>query len=172
MERKTQLRYHKPGHIGRWEDTLNAMARQGWQPERPGRILQRYVRAPGDWVYRLGCCRAKDGAADEITYSSRQALAGWELYARRGIWRLYRRPAGEGEIPELWQGREPVYDVLRRRKQGWESFRRVMLVLGTLLLIGGYASSLLPILYATALPMTGALIATYLIKFLEEGLTQ
>ena len=47
-----------------------------------------------------------------------------------------------------------------------------MLVLGTLLLIGGYASSLLPILYATALPMTGALIATYLIKFLEEGLTQ
>ena len=45
-----------------------------------------------------------------------------------------------------------------------------MLVLGALLLIGGYSSALLPILYATALPMAVALFVTYRIKFMEEGL--
>lgn len=59
-------------------------------------------------------------------------------------------------------------EALRRKIGRLEALRRWMLVLAAALLIGGYVSSLLPVLYATALPMTVALIVTYRIKFLEE----
>lgn len=59
-------------------------------------------------------------------------------------------------------------EELRRKIGRLEALRRWMLVLAAVLLIGGYVSSLLPVLYATALPMTVALIVTYRIKFLEE----
>ena len=51
----------------------------------------------------------------------------------------------------------------------WEALRRWMLVLATGLLLAGYVSDLLPVLYATALPMLAALLATYRIKHLEEA---
>ena len=50
-----------------------------------------------------------------------------------------------------------------------ESFRQVMLVLAPILLIGGYMSDLLPVLYASVLPLLAALLVTYRIKWLEEG---
>ena len=44
-----------------------------------------------------------------------------------------------------------------------------MLILAAILLIGGYAASLKPILWGAVLPLTAALIVTYLIKYIEEG---
>ena len=50
-----------------------------------------------------------------------------------------------------------------------ESLRRWMLVLAPLLMIGGYVADYLPVLYASVLPLTVALLVTYRIKHLEEG---
>ena len=55
-----------------------------------------------------------------------------------------------------------------RRIARWEALRRVMLVLAALLLLVGYAIDVLPVLYASALPLAVALIVTYRIKHLEE----
>ena len=57
----------------------------------------------------------------------------------------------------------------RRRIARLESLRRWMLVLAALLLIGGYAIDILPVLYTSAIPLIVALLATYRIKRLEEG---
>ena len=57
----------------------------------------------------------------------------------------------------------------RRRIARLESLRRVLLVLGTLILLGGYVSSLLPVMYASALPLLGVALVTYRIKYLEES---
>ena len=57
----------------------------------------------------------------------------------------------------------------RRRIARLESLRRVLLVLGTLILLGGYLSSLLPVMYASALPLLGVALVTYRIKFIEES---
>ena len=56
-----------------------------------------------------------------------------------------------------------------RRIAGLEGLRRWMLVAATLLLIGGYAMDMLPVLYASALPLAAALLVTYRIKHLEEA---
>ena len=50
-----------------------------------------------------------------------------------------------------------------------ETLRRIMLILAPILLLSGYAMDVLPILYASAVPLTVALIATYRIKHLEES---
>ena len=42
--------------------------------------------------------------------------------------------------------------------------------MGTVLLLGGYASALRPVFYATVLPLAAALFVTYRIKFMEEGI--
>ena len=57
----------------------------------------------------------------------------------------------------------------RRRIARLESLRRVLLVLGTLILLGGYLSSLLPVMYASALPLLGVALVTYRIKLIEES---
>ena len=51
-----------------------------------------------------------------------------------------------------------------------ENLRRVLLVLGTLILLGGYFTSLLPVMYASALPLLGVALLTYWIKYYEEGM--
>ena len=56
-----------------------------------------------------------------------------------------------------------------RRIARLERLRRWMLILAPLPLIGGYMADCLPVLYASALPLAVALIATYRIKHLEEG---
>ena len=55
-----------------------------------------------------------------------------------------------------------------RRIARWEALRRVMLVLAALLLLVGYAIDVLPVLYASVIPLVVALLATYRIKHLEE----
>ena len=56
-----------------------------------------------------------------------------------------------------------------RRIARLETLRRWMLMLAPLPLIGGYMADCLPVLYASALPLAVALIATYRIKHLEEA---
>ncbi len=50
-----------------------------------------------------------------------------------------------------------------------EALRRWMLLIAPFLLIGGYVTDRLPVLYATAAPLFVALLATYGIKWLTEG---
>ena len=56
-----------------------------------------------------------------------------------------------------------------RRIARLEAVRRWTLILAAILMIGGYAASLKPILWGAVLPLTAALIVTYLIKYIEEG---
>ena len=64
--------------------------------------------------------------------------------------------------------RKPASENDDRRIARLEGLRRWMLILAPLLLIGGYALDILPILYASAIPLAIALLATYLIKWTEE----
>ncbi|MBQ2139847.1 MAG: hypothetical protein II433_01980 [Acidaminococcaceae bacterium] len=63
----------------------------------------------------------------------------------------------------------PAAERNRQRIDRLERLRRVLLVLGTLILLGGYVSSLLPVMYASALPLLGVALVTYRIKYLEES---
>ena len=63
----------------------------------------------------------------------------------------------------------PEAERNRQRIDRLERLRRVLLVLGTLILLGGYVSSLLPVMYASALPLLGVALVTYRIKYLEES---
>jgi hypothetical protein len=63
----------------------------------------------------------------------------------------------------------PAEERNRQRIDRLERLRRVLLVLGTLILLGGYVSSLLPVMYASALPLLGVALVTYRIKYLEES---
>ncbi len=173
MKEKRTLHYYRPGNLSGLEFTLNAMSRGGWQAVKPGRFVQRYAQGEGSWLHRFDYCGDRPGSAGEITFHAERERAGWALAASRGGWRLYRRHAEAGQddaLPELPEGRARIRALFERRIARLETVRRWMLVLGALLLIGGYSSALLPILYATALPMAVALFVTYRIKFMEEGL--
>ena len=61
-----------------------------------------------------------------------------------------------------------IAEKAKERIAGLERLRRWMLILAPLLLIGGYALDILPILYAAAVPLAVALLVTYRIKHLEE----
>ena len=50
-----------------------------------------------------------------------------------------------------------------------EGLRRWMLVIAPILMLGGYFTDRLPILYASAIPLAVALLVTYRIKHLEEA---
>lgn len=63
----------------------------------------------------------------------------------------------------------PAAERNRQRIDRLERLRRVLLVLGTLILLGGYVSSLLPVMYASALPLLGVALVTYRIKLIEES---
>ena len=71
----------------------------------------------------------------------------------------------EERQPEL----SPEQARAARKIRVWESLRRWMLVLAALLLIGGYVSDVLPVLYSSALPLCMMLLATLRIKRLEGG---
>ena len=61
-----------------------------------------------------------------------------------------------------------IDDMTQKRIARYETLRRIMLILAPILLIGGYALDILPILYAAAVPLAVALLVTYRIKHLEE----
>ena len=63
----------------------------------------------------------------------------------------------------------PAAERNRQRIDRLERLRRVLLVLGTLILLGGYVSSLLPVMYASALPLLGVALVTDRIKYIEES---
>lgn len=63
----------------------------------------------------------------------------------------------------------PAAERNRQRIDRLERLRRVLLVLGTLILLGGYVSSLLPVMYASALPLLGVALVTYRVKLIEES---
>lgn len=63
----------------------------------------------------------------------------------------------------------PAAERNRQRIDRLERLRRMLLVLGTLILLGGYVSSLLPVMYASALPLLGVALVTYRIKYIEES---
>lgn len=183
MRYKRCFHYFRLGDLAGLESFLDAMSRGGWQAERPGRFVQRFVQGEGVFLHRIGACRHRPGSADEIAFLAAQERAGWSVAARRGPWILFRKPVppqaeedrgepdppqAEREGPDKLDGhRDSVRELFARRITRLESLRRWMLVLGALLLIGGYASALLPVLYATVLPMSVALYATYRIKWME-----
>lgn len=171
MHTKTCFHYHKPGDVAGLEHTLNAMSSAGWEPVGFGRLIQRYrTSSMGRRVYRLGCCSAPKGAPEEAAYLAAQTRAGWSPVCRRGRWLLFSKAAeAAAEDEMLAQGREPVKALLSARIARLESLRRWMLLLAALLLIGGYAVSLRPVLTASVLPLGTALFATCEIKWLEEG---
>ncbi|MBQ1678176.1 MAG: DUF2812 domain-containing protein [Oscillospiraceae bacterium] len=171
MEQKRTIHYYKPGDLSRLERALNGMSRGGWQARKPGRFVQVYERGEGSFVHRLDYCPHRAGSGDEIRWRAARELAGWQPAARKKGWFLFRKPAAEAAEQEaLPEGRACVKTLFQGRIARLESLRRWMLVLSSLLLIGGYVSDLLPVLYGTALPMAVALFVTYRIKFMEEGL--
>ena len=173
MERKRSFRYVRPGDLSGLERRLNAMSRSGWQAVRPGRFVQSFARSEGCFVHRFDFCPDRPGSAGEITLHAANERAGWSLVAQRGGWRLYRKPEAEAkEQEQLPDGRTRIGVLFRRRIERLETLRRWMLVLGSILLMGGYAVDQLPVLYSTALPMTVALFVSYRIQFMEEGIRE
>ena len=182
--KKRVFRYFKPGDLAGAEQAMDAMSRQGWQALRPGRFVQVYEAGEGVFLHRIGCCLHRPGSGDEITLLAAQARRGWELRARRGPWLLFRKElqdaackmrnaasgdnAAASENPTLEGHRDGVRALFSGRIARLETLRRWMLVLASVLLLGGYVSDLLPVLYATALPLLVALFATYRIKWMEE----
>lgn len=171
MERKRCFRYVRPGDLTGLEHTLNTMSRSGWQAVKPGRFVQCYERSEGCFVHRLDFCPDRPGSAGEIRLHGANERAGWSLAAKTGGWRLYRKPEAEAAQQEqLPEGRARIGALFQRRIERLETVRRWMLVLGSMLLMGGYAADRLPLLYSTALPMAVALFVSYRIKFMEEGI--
>lgn len=169
MEKKTVFRYIRPGDISALERELDEFSARGLVCPKPGRLIRRYQSGPAGLWHRIGCSLTGPGSADEITYLAAQERAGWKLAARKKNWLLFTRPVGAEEKPGLTTGREPVKAHFAPVIKGWESFRRWMLVLGFLLMLGGYVSDILPLLYSSVIPLAAAGVVTYVIKFLEEG---
>lgn len=171
MERKTTYTYYKPGDMARLENKLDLMSAQGWQAARPGRFRQVYTRGDGSYVHRFGYCPSPEASGGHTRYCTAQARKGWEKRCARKGWILFRKMADKASDGEqLPDEREGIGKLFGRRIKGLETLRMWMLVLAAILMIGGYVSDLLPVLYSCVLPLLVALIATYLIKFMEEGL--
>ena len=170
MEQKQTFHYFRPGDLTGLEQYLNAMSRTGWQCVRPGRLRQEFVREQGAFVHRFDYSDAPAGSADAITRDAALERAGWTVAARKKGWLLCRRPEPEAEEDaELPGHREGVAKLFRRRIARLESLRRVLLILGAALMIVGYMSDLLPLLYSCVIPLVIVIPITYLIKFLNEG---
>lgn len=171
MRVKRVFRYFRPGALSALERELDLMSGKGWQAVRPGRLFQVYTEGEGAFLHRIDHCTHRPGSAGEISWMAARERAGWSVAARRKGWVLLRRPAAD-PAPEEEDPRESVRALFRQRIARLESLRRWMLVLGALLLVGGYVSDLLPVLYSTALPMAVALLVTYRIKWMEEGIAE
>lgn len=61
-------------------------------------------------------------------------------------------------------------EQIARRIQVCQTLRMWMLVPAALLLIGGYAAGILPVLYGSALPLAVAALLTWRIKYLERSM--
>ena len=168
MERKQTLQYFKAGDLTGLEAYLNAMSEKGWQCVRPGRLRQCFLREDGVWVHRFDYSDAPKGSAEEITHSAALERAEWEVSARRKGWLLCRKSADRAEADEaLPGGRDRVRARFKKQIARLESARRILLVIGSLLMIGGYVSDLLPVLYGCAIPLALIIPITYRIKFLS-----
>ena len=79
------------------------------------------------------------------------------------------KPEAEHNLANEAEAGSADRERLARRIARLESLRRWMLVLAPILMLGGYVMDRLPVLYATALPLSIALLVTYRIKHLEES---
>ena len=171
MPTKRMYQSFRPGDLAGLEKTLNDMSAQGWQAVRPGRWVQVYRQEPGAYVHRFGYCAHRPGSGDEIRWLAAQERAGWSVAARKKGWILFRKPAEAAGPDDTLDGHRETTDALFRAKIArLESWRRVLLVLGTLILLGGYFTSLLPVMYASGLPLLAVALVTYRIKYYEEGM--
>lgn len=172
MKKKAKLRYYKSGDFRKQEMTLDAMSAEGWQAVRPGRLFQTYTEESGTaYRHRFTVCEAREGSAEEIAFLSRNELAGWKCAARKGKWLLFRKPASDTEPEEaLPDGRAPIEALYAKKIKSLETFRMWMIVLGSVLMLVGYWTDILPLLYSFAVPLLAALIVTLQIKYMQEGL--
>jgi len=162
---------YRPGDLSGVEKKLNTMSAEGWQAIKPGRYVQVFRQEPGAFVHRFGYCAHRSGSADEITWLAAQERAGWAVAARKKGWVLFRKRADAAQPDDTLDGhRETTQALFRVKIARLEAWRRVLLVLGTLILLGGYFTSLLPVMYASALPLLGVALLTYWIKYYEEGM--
>lgn len=170
--KKTTVHYYKTGDFRRLEDRLNAMSAEGWQPVKPGRLFQRYTFDDSTaYVFRFGASERREGSADDITFLAAQKQAGWEPVCRRGCWILFRKPAEEaGEDEQLPDGRSGIETLFARRIKSCETFRMWMIVIASALMMAGYFTDILPLLYSFAIPLLAALFVTLSIKYMQEGL--
>ena len=171
MATKRSFHSFRPGDLTGLEKTLNEMSAAGWQAVRPGRMIQVYRQEPGAFVHRFGYCAHRPGSADEITWLAAQERAGWAVAARKKGWVLFRKRAEAAQPDDTLDGhRETTKALFRAKIARLEAWRRALLVLGTLILLGGYFTSLLPVMYASALPLLLVALLTYWIKYYEEGM--
>lgn len=172
MGKKTTLHFYKTGDFRKQELALDAMSAAGWQAVRPGRLFQTYTSDSSKaYIHRFSVCESRAGSAEEITFLSENELAGWQCAARKGKWLLFRKPADEAQPEEqLPDGRTPIAALFTRKIKPLETFRMWMIVLGSLLMLVGYWTDILPLLYSFAAPLLAALIITLKIKYMQEGL--
>lgn len=170
--KKTTLHYYRPGAFSKLEQALNDRSREGWQATAPGRLLQRYVYDQSSaFVHRFAVCESRKGSAEEITFLAQNERAGWEATARKGCWILFRKRADAAQPDEqLPDGKAGIEALFARRCKKWETFRIWMIVLATALMLGGYFTDFLPVLYSFAIPMLFALLATLEIKYMQEDI--
>ena len=170
--KKTTLHFYKTGDFWRLEDKLNEMSRQGWQPEKPGRLLQRYTfDDSAAYVFRFGVSGHREGSADDITCIAAQAKTGWKPACRKGNWILFRKKADAAEENEqLPDGRGGIETLFAGRIKSCETFRMWMIVIASALMLAGYFTDILPLLYSFAIPLLAALFVTLRIKYMQEGI--
>ena len=129
---------------------------EGEPPARPDEATGNRQRATGDEDVGAVIGRLPEAeASDEASGIRHQASGNENVGAVIG-----RPPEDEAS---------GIAEKAKKRIAGLEGLRRWMLILAPLLLIGGYATDILPILYAAAIPLAIALLVTYLIKWAEEN---
>lgn len=171
MSLKRTIKSFRPADLSGLEKQLNAMSADGWQVVKPGRLVQVFRQEQGAYVHRFGYCAHRPGSADEITWLAAQERAGWTVAARKKGWILFRKPADAALPDDTLDGhRETTAALFRAKIARLESLRRILLVIGTLILLGGYFMSLLPVMYAAALPLLLVALLTYRIKYMEEDM--
>lgn len=170
--KKTTLHYYKTGDFWRLEDKLNTMSAEGWQPVKPGRLLQRFsFDDSAAYVFRFGVCEHRELSADDITYLAAQKRAGWEPTCRKGSWILFCKPAADASPDEqLPDARSGIETLFARRIKFRETFRMWMIVIASALMLAGYFTDILPLLYSFAIPLLAALFVTLQIKYMQEGI--
>lgn len=167
---KTIIRRYCTGHFYLLEQELNRMSDSGAEPVRLGRIRRVYAEnVSGPYRYRAGCVNLPP---ERETYLREQAEAGWERVAEyRGRILFRKRAADCAEDEQLVHGRGPFELLYAPRIKRRETFRKIMVALGALMLIAGYVIPLTWLFYGAVAPLAAVIPATLQNKFMEEGLT-